>query len=84
MTDAIVPEQYADLPPAPKLVLAALQQAEHELTTGELAATTQLAERTLQDALARLRQHGIVERRQVPHAPERFYHRLADEQTGDR
>ena len=52
-----------DLPPSAKLVVKVLEYADGSLTLEELAAETRLPERTVTDALVRLRSADLVERR---------------------
>jgi DNA-binding transcriptional regulator YhcF (GntR family) len=52
-----------DLPPSAKFILKELRAAGHSLTTPQLADRTGLPDRTVRDAIARLRVEGFVETR---------------------
>lgn len=54
--------RLSDLPPSAKLVVVVLAH-DAALTPQELLEESRLAERTLRDALARLAEAGLVERR---------------------
>lgn len=76
-TDALVPEIVDSRPPSDLLVLAALEQAPQDLTRQELEAMTRLARGTCKEALHRLVEDGLVERRPVPHDARRWFYGLA-------
>lgn len=82
MTDTdgrLIPEDLHDAPPAPRLVYLALEHADDPVTTTQLVETTGLPERTVRDAINRLRDRDVARTYtpgpQEPNAPR---HRLRD------
>jgi len=68
-----------DLPPSAKFILKELRAADHGLTTPQLAARTDLPDRTVRRALRRLRERDRIEtRRPSPSNPVAPIHRLTE------
>jgi len=85
MSGPIDRDEIEALPPAPTAVFNALREGDGEMTLQEIADTTFIKQRTVSDALGRLREEDLVDSRWSTDDARERVHRLTDggESDGD-